>query len=378
MFNCNQYVPVLRCKRAEWLALRELRENDRQIMTPLLEIPSAKFPVDSPDTQIKIDSEFARFAKELYESWGERRFFLDLNLLDSRVRGTNKTHPVTVFWAAAKACSLFPPSPIPVVKLMQDSAYADAVKEIIAGTDVGLCLRVSDDEVERVDFSVRIGELLSFYNLSHEFIDIVVDHGYIIEGESAKLDIAALCECIPDVEKWRSFTVLAGSFPENLAGFKKHGEYQISRIEWTNYRDEIESGVRFKRIPAFGDYTIQHAVYIEPLEDARPSASIRYTAGPYWVIMRGESVSNPEGAQYKQYPAEALMLCERSEFCGKSFSKGDEFIHDKASRMEEIIALPKGETGSVEDWLRVGLNHHLTFTSRQVSNLYESLNDGGL
>ncbi len=71
---------------------------------------------------------------------------------------------------------------------------------------------------------------------------------------------------------------------------------------------------------------LQYGVFVEPLQGGNPSASIRYTADEYWVIMRGEGVLNKNGPGYAGYSANAQLLCERKEFCGADFSAGDEYI----------------------------------------------------
>jgi hypothetical protein len=114
----------------------------------------------------------------------------------------------------------------------------------------------------------------------------------------------------------------------------------------------------------YGDYTIQYGMFPKPLNDANFSASIRYTADDYWVIMRGESVRNKRGPGFAQWPANAQLLCERSEFCGASFSYGDEYI----ARMSRQTKNP----GSATTWLCAGINHHLTFVVRQIDNLFKN------
>ena len=43
MFDSNHYVPILRWKRAEWIALRNLTENIRDQVTPLIELVPRNF-----------------------------------------------------------------------------------------------------------------------------------------------------------------------------------------------------------------------------------------------------------------------------------------------------------------------------------------------
>ena len=38
MFGTKHYVPILRWKQAEWLALAQLQAEDKRLLTPLVEI----------------------------------------------------------------------------------------------------------------------------------------------------------------------------------------------------------------------------------------------------------------------------------------------------------------------------------------------------
>jgi len=165
--------------------------------------------------------------------------------------------------------------------------------------------------------------------------------------------------CLPFLSRWRSFTIASGAFPKNLSAFKKNSQYTLPRLDWSNWRDQILRGL--PRQPSFGDYTTQHGVFTEPPQNANFSASIRYTADEYWVIMRGEGVHNKGGPGYAGYSANAQLLCERKEFCGADFSDGDEYI----ATMSQQTTNP----GNAGTWLQASINHHITFVSRQIKNM---------
>lgn len=168
-----------------------------------------------------------------------------------------------------------------------------------------------------------------------------------------------VCQRLPGIHQWRTFTTLAGSFPPDLMSLKKPGQYELPREEWKRWAAEIANSAGLARRPSFGDYTIQHPIYHEPVHGANPSASIRYTSDTHWVIMRGEGLRTPGSPGHAQYPANAELLCGRKEFCGPEFSAGDEYIWDVGSRK-------KAGPGTPETWLRAGINHHLTFAARQI------------
>jgi hypothetical protein len=77
--------------------------------------------------------------------------------------------------------------------------------------------------------------------------------------------------------------------------------------------------------------------------------------------MRGENVFNRDGPGFKQYPDWAILLCDLPEYCGETYSSGDEYIKE--------MSLQSTKTGDASEWLQAGINHHMTFVVRQLASL---------
>lgn len=87
---------------------------------------------------------------------------------------------------------------------------------------------------------------------------------------------------------------------------------------------------------------------------------MRAWGGPeLWLILRGHGLTHEGSPGNSQYAAEALLLCDREEFCRPEFSAGDQYIFDKRFATKEF--------GSPLTWLRAGINHHLVFALRQIA-----------
>ena len=156
-----------------------------------------------------------------------------------------------------------------------------------------------------------------------------------------------------------------GLTPDGLQNTRPNTKYSErsgadGRLRFANSADR-------PRRPSFGDYTIQHATYREPVQGANPSASSRYTSDTYWVIMRGEGLRTPGSAGHAQYPANAELLCGRKEFRGPQSSTGDAYMWRIGSREDP-------RTGSPETWIRAGIQHppHMTFAARQIRTIAEA------
>ncbi len=186
-------------------------------------------------------------------------------------------------------------------------------------------------------------------------------------GEPAP-NIAAWINLIPSLNEWRSFTVVAGAFPKDLAHLEKNQIHVLPRTDWLAWRNCAVS--KAGRVPTFGDYTIQHGIFEEHEgQFFNFSGSIRYTSNEAWVILRGEGVQNEDGPGYAQWRGWAQLLCERPIFSGAQFSYGDDYIH----RMGKQVT----DTGSAKTWLAAAFNHHMTFVARQIQALFANSSFGG-
>ncbi len=112
------------------------------------------------------------------------------------------------------------------------------------------------------------------------------------------------------------------------------------------------------RRPSFGDYAISSAVPFdfEPYMDV--SAKIRYTTDEHWLVVKGKSTKRNG---FEQYHDLAKQVVERIEYCGPMFSEGDRYIDNCAHHRTR-------GPGNSSTWVEVGVNHHLTFVSRQLAN----------
>jgi hypothetical protein len=92
--------------------------------------------------------------------------------------------------------------------------------------------------------------------------------------------------------------------------------------------------------------------------NATSTASIRYTTGLKFVVMRGQSIKS--GAKSMQYPANAELLRGHEEFRAlleEERCAGDDYIEDRATRMLEIEGNGEG-MGNSTTWLQASLNRH--------------------
>lgn len=356
MFDYTHYVPILRWKRAEWDALRHLTKEQCRLMTPLFEVTPKSFMNRKAESE-KVKSNCLRnTGDDILQYWGQDPIFVDTWLLPADQRGQNGMHPIALYAKEARERQL---TMIPVMNLHVDDSYKVAVGFANNADGNGICFRLFPDDLNNPLLVKELTQLLKHFGVLPGVIDLLIDLRLIQEPYPS---ISEICNTLPFLSEWRTFTLVGGAFPENLSHLPKNDQYEIDRSDWCNWRDQAMGLAHVARIPTFGDYTIQHPIFAEAPEHANISASIRYTSSDYWVIIRGEGLQNEDGPGYEQYRANAQLLLERDEYCGAEFSYGDDYI----------AKLSRGEngTGNPETLIRAGINHHLTFVVNQLSNLF--------
>lgn len=354
MFDHSHYVPVLRWKRGERRALKALDPVDKAAMTPLLEPLPGYMRLPRRSVQSDAQDDLLVVVEQIADCWGSDPIFVDPGMVsDAPFRGTTRRNAERLFGELTASGV----HAIPVTRPDRPASFQSAIRDIVQRLGMGAAVRVPVTSLRAQSAGRELRDLLAYLGLDFESVDVIVEYGLVGVGDPP---FSYVCHRLPEIHRWRTFTVLGGSFPPDLMGFKTPGQYEQAREEWTRWAAEIAQAGGLPRRPSFGDYTIQHAIYYEPAPGANPSASIRYTAATYWVIMRGQGLRTPGSPGHAQYPANAELLCTRTEFCGPHFSAGDEYIWNVGSHK-------KGGPGTPETWLRAGINHHLAFVTRQVS-----------
>jgi hypothetical protein len=327
------YAPLLRWKQAERLSLRDLFPEDADRVLPLVEIVPGAVN----------DGKLLKLPQQISDSWRGRRMVVDGSPRGSATREQARTVYLNL---ASRGLET---SVTPVVVPGDNDSLLAAAAALSKGSDGGLAVRVSPSKLHVIPrFLQRMG--------SHPAaIDLIVDFDVV---QSVDQRYAAAFEKLPEPDLWRTLVFLGGAFPKDLSQLAV-GQHVLPRHDWLAWKNlHVPFGCSR---PLYGDYTIQCGDYSEPPPFANFSASIRYTAAEGWVVMRGEGVRNATGSGYAQWPANAQLLCERPEFCGAAFSRGDRYI--------ELMGTAPPSSGNASSWLRAGINHHMSLASRQAASL---------
>ncbi|WP_331691941.1 beta family protein [Pandoraea sputorum] len=359
MFTEMHYVPILKWRQGEYIALERLSSSIKAWVTPLFEIPTEAWDFETEAPAKSLDDHLIKFGTRLKQKWDARRCFVDSPYIDGTAKISTGVHHLVHIFDLARAAGA---KPVPVAGLDRSPAYLNAIKAIIREDARGLCLRLTPDDFDPT-LSAKIGALLTKVGATVEQCDLVIDCSSDIADSphTQALLWKALIGQVPALNSWRSFTVAGTAFPQALpsATFRPRGT--VKRNDWLAYKLLRAQLSADDRMPTFGDYAVAHPK--TELIDPRmldPLAKIKYTIDDAWVIVAGLQVRKNGRGQYKGL-CQSIVSAVPIIFLGAAYSFGDKFIEDCANG---------GSTGGASTWPMVGSNHHITKVVRDVATLF--------
>lgn len=345
-FGAHHYVPVLKVKRGEKRALRELSQKVRTRVTPLLEIVERtdKNIVDHLDTAFKGLAD----AVQLFD-----RCFIDVWELERDGPAAAKE-----VFDLASGCGM---NYTPVTGISR-SADVDAA---MAHRSNGLAIRLRRDEFEAGGIGSNISRFMNSQGLTEEGTDLIIDLGAVEDFVAVgvkELASAFLAE-VPSHTRWKTFTISACAFPRSMGIVERNSDILVERSDWLAWRD-ARPAHKQARLPTYSDGAIQHPLGVEGFDPRymQVSASVRYAIPDHWLLVKGEGTRfNPPS---KQFPALATQLVYghlKDYYCGIDHCKGCASMKDAADGMPKL--------GSPEVWRRLGTVHHITTVVEELDAL---------
>ncbi len=341
-FDHHHYVPCIRWKQGEYMAISRTSSMAKDSLIPLIEVPEVGFDFETRKKNKSVDEHLATFGKRVKDKWGNRSCFVDMKLIESSERMADGKHPL----------------------LFVFDEFQQAIQQVVSQDKRGLCMRFSIEEVAKQKFKSSLDRIIEKVNLEVRECDFIIDLGSPnfepLEGFMKLL--TEIIREIPYFTQWRSFTLIGTSFPSSMAEVEQ-GRSTIPRYEWLLYKLLVSNLTEaYIRLPTFGDYVINHPNVLSlDMRLVKPSATIRYTIDNAWLIIKGPNVRDHGLGQYQKH---CYTLVRSKYYLGNGFSKGDEYIAK--------CALGTAKTGNLTTWRWVGTNHHLEKVVRDISSFYDS------
>lgn len=364
MFNHDQYVPILKWKRGERTALEQLEPAYKTKMTPLIEVQPVPFNHALGVFSKSIDEHLEKIGKTVKAAWNqEKPVFVDVFSLYNNEDFEDDTlqtgqHPIEFVIDDIETNGI---PAIPVTGIYRHDPFHSSIKSIIKKYNRGVCLRLEESDFSDIpSLKQSIDDLLNYLVIEKDLVDIVLDYKQIIPQQQQQHinNVALTLVQLPYLQEWRTLTLASTAYPKNLGQISTNSNGTLPRTEWNVYQSL--RGYGLARQPAFGDYNISHPdfVNLDP-RVINMAAGIKYTAGNEFLIFRGKGIKNNGFSQMVQI---CQSVINHKRYKGNNFSFGDQYIYDCAHQTVT--------TGNPEKWVIVGVNHHLSVVSNDLSNLH--------
>jgi hypothetical protein len=351
----HHYVPILKGKKGEFDALGRLDSGLKSGITPLVEIITVPWDWTNDVPTKSLEDHLGSTVHQLNVGWGNQfPIWLDTLWLDPGDAAGGKP-PLEYLFDLARGQI----PALPVGGPGRDANHTSSVAAVHSIDGRGAVLRLDPEDLgDPTALTASVTGWLQAVGVTAQEVDLVVDFGAITPALAPTVTLAAstVMPTLPYLEDWRSITLASGGFPVDLISIKTNSVDRVPRCDWTMWTSV--SSRHQPRLAAFGDYAISHPELTElDPRVVRPSATIRYTATDYWVIVKGRWAQK---YGFDQFNACSATLIALAEWSGPTHCEGCVFIAACAAG---------GPTGNLTTWRRVGTVHHLTHTAGQLANL---------
>ena len=360
MFDRAHYVPILKGKQAEYLALRELPDSVKDGFTPLVEIPSIPYDFVKERPAKTIKQHVEKVAENLEKGWGSNRpVFVDFDFIPPSEVLPDGSQPLKFVFDQGRAKELLL---VPVTGTDRDIAYQNAVKEANDKDRLGICFRLAGEDFDDMtDLQSTLEAQFKHFKIKAHQADAIIDFESIANVPTSTVLLAAksILTGLPFLRDWRTLTFAGSAFPQDLQRMPAQSVTPVPRTEWQAWLTLAANKHRLIRLPAFGDYGIAHPIpnEMDP-RIMKMSAQLRYATDTDWLVFK-ERGAVKHG--FDQFNKICRDLTVRAEYKGAAFSAGDKAINTCAS--------PGSNSGNAQVWRRIGTNHHLTLVVDQLASV---------
>lgn len=360
------YMPALKWKQGEQLAVRPLTAVQKSRLQPLVEVQDRAYDWKAQRYKKSWDKHIEDVAEVTAKEWGvDHEIAFDQQIQDGHTLSSNPGTPWEYLFEQLWALD------VQAVPVFSSWATASEVAALIKVTRAHRRRRwllryrlETEGELPTVAaVQAWFTNSLAAVGERHTQVDAVLDLGYVGGHDPKALapGTAQLLQAIAALGPWRTVALVSGGFPKNLAGMGI-GNKQIPRKDWDLYKRVLVRPELGKVDVVYGDYCVAHQETFD--DDPRKmvmSSNIRYVHWDHWFVLKGKNTRDHGNGPYKDL---CKLLVALPIFMGAPFSQGDA-SYDKTAND------PKAGPGGAREWRRDATNHHLHVVLHQLASLPE-------
>lgn len=317
----HKYSPILKWKAGEKNALKNLSNNIKDSIIPIIEIVD-----DKKNLEIS--------------NWENRDFYLyiyeylynnNLSTFGLIIDKFNSQHLIPV-----------------IINNNTDDIINYIIYTIIYNNTNILAIRIKKEDISNSRKIInRIHSLIKkFPNIK---VDLILDLLDISDDDLNNKNIDNLSDTINTLYKiinFRKIIISSTSIPKSLKGYKKGLINEQNRYE-KNLFDKLCKKTNLKLI--FSDYCTKNPKNSSPSSSGPIYFNIKYTTNDKYLIVIDNTRRNCAPAAVKNLCG---LISSDTRYKGFAYSYGDEFIYK--------TLLHKSNCGNPAKWVTNSINHHIT------------------
>jgi hypothetical protein len=355
LISKEKYVPILKGKKGEFIALKSLNAETLDNFVPVIDI----VPIAPKKNLEKHLLDTVNYFKKFWDR--NRLIYMDGYMIQDEGNLSNGQYLMDYIFDELSKDSF---NVIPVISNVSGVDYSESIKRINERDGKGVCIRIFIKSMK--EFNNEIERIVSYLGIGISSTDLLIDLGSLedLTVENAYLWVKNILKNLTYQSEFRSLILAGGNFPIDLTQIKPDQIFTLERKEWKLWQ-KIVLDNEIERIPSYSDYAISHpSISVLELEYPNASASIRYTHENDFYIYRGRGTRQHSFDQFYDI-SEALI--GSIEFYKKEHCAGDAFIYQCGTE--------KKKPGSLTTWRWVGTCHHLTVVINQLRQFFLDFNN---
>ncbi|MFF8478747.1 hypothetical protein [Streptomyces sp. NPDC015414] len=342
------YVPILKGKAGEFLALGHASPEVQTQIRPVMEIVPDFELRDLLDTFCEHAMENVPSSMVLTVDCGA---LPSVRVLEGAVGGPVSRVGESLLLRGVAMCPVF------------RCDDADDVLAEVAGAAAahgqGACLRISTalDLRDRLPDREQTCELLRAVQLGPEEIDLLIDAGPVYSARARESLAEGTAEALTKLSRWpwRHICVAAGAFPVNLSGFPRGTATPVAREDARLWQEVVEKWRGAQ--PDFGDFGVT-APRILPKSRGTPDPNMRYTTAAEWQVFVYPRLLTGNDDFFTL--SQDLVNSPHWPAAGPATSWGDARLHECAQRK-------RSKAGGGTEWRAWATSHHLAVVTSHVT-----------
>ncbi|EOA3783343.1 beta family protein [Vibrio vulnificus] len=362
-----KYVPVLKAKKGEFDAYKNLPRSVQLNTLPVFELPtltSKMLETTYAGVSNPREAFINKCASSLSNSIKVPTVGIDIHSWAPDSTVENGEHVLSTFLSCLKTqgCEV-----IPVIGYdrWEDEAYSTVLK-LLAQSNDRFILRLDsfafEDMVEEDLFLDTIADIVSATGLDTSSCSVMLDFGDV--SKDSIIDIQSQVDtALSLLEDYNfNFISIAGcSITSDINGMvpKKNSTGVVVRKEFKVWKSVKTFSPSLKFV--FGDYGIANPNVGDGTIAPDANGKIRYTTSESYFVVRG--YSRRQGEKGAQMHGLCQTLMSSGYYCNPSYSWGDEMI-EKCANHEKVNG--RVFVGNPTSWVAIDTSHHMTYVTQEV------------